>query len=65
VDSVGKKLKAIEEIAKELGLNNIKTHHGREEEIVDDLLQCRKYKNSFDICVGRSVTPMPRFCFWI
>jgi Predicted S-adenosylmethionine-dependent methyltransferase involved in bacterial cell division len=65
VDSVGKKLKAIEEMAKELGLNNIQTHHGRAEEIVDDPLQGRKYKNSFDICVGRSVTAMPRFCFWI
>jgi 16S rRNA (guanine527-N7)-methyltransferase len=65
VDSVGKKLKAIEEMAKELGLNNIKTHHGRAEEIVDDPLQGRQYKNSFDICVGRSVTAMPRFCFWI
>jgi len=65
VDSVGKKLKAIEEMAKELGLDNIKTHHGRAEEIVDDPLNGRKYKNSFDICVGRSVTAMPRFCFWI
>lgn len=65
VDSVGKKLKAIDEMAKELGLDNVRTHHGRAEEIVDDPLLGRQYKNAFDVCVGRSVTAMPRFCFWI
>ena len=65
VDSVGKKLKAVAEMAAELELDNVQTHHGRAEEIVDDPIMRRKYKNSFDICVGRSVTSMPRFCFWI
>lgn len=65
VDSVGKKLKAIEEMTNELGLNNVKFHHGRAEEIVDDPINGRKHKNSFDICVGRSVSSMPKFCFWI
>lgn len=57
VDSVGKKLTAVQEMADELGLTNIQTHHGRAEELVVD--------QKFDICVGRSVTAMPRFCFWI
>jgi len=65
VDSIGKKLKAVEEIVSELGLENVKIHHGRAEEIVDDPIDGRKQKNSFDICVGRSVTSMPRFCYWI
>lgn len=65
VDSVGKKLKAIEEMTMELGITNVKTHYGRAEEIVDDPINGRKHKNSFDICVGRSVTSMPKFCFWI
>lgn len=65
VDSVGKKLKAIEEMVAELGLTNVKTHHGRAEEIVDDPINGRKQKNSFDIVVGRSVSALPRFCFWV
>ncbi len=65
VDSVGKKLQAIEAMVEELGLENVSTHHGRAEEIVDDPVKGRKQKNSFDICVGRSVTSLPRFCFWI
>ena len=65
VDSVGKKLKAINEMATELELDNIVTHHGRAEEIADDPIIGRKHKRKYDICVGRSVTAMPKFCFWI
>lgn len=65
VDSVGKKLKAIAEMATELRLENISTHHGRAEQIADDPLIGRKHRRKYDICVGRSVTAMPRFCFWI
>ena len=65
VDSVGKKLKAIEEMVKELGLENVQVHHGRAEEIVDDPINGRKHKNAYDICVGRSVSALPKFCFWI
>jgi 16S rRNA (guanine527-N7)-methyltransferase len=65
VDSVGKKLKAVEQMVAELGLENVKTHHGRAEELVDDPMTGKRLKNSFDICVGRSVTSMPRFCFWV
>ena len=57
VDSVGKKLKAVQNIADRLGLRNLKTHHGRAE----DLLQEKR----FDICVGRSVAAIPKYCLWI
>jgi len=63
LDSVGKKLKAIDAMLDELQLDNVCTHHGRVEEIVDDPIKGRKEKNSFDICVGRSVTAMPKFAF--
>lgn len=65
VDSVGKKLKAIDDMASDLGLENITTHHGRAEEIANDPIIGRKHKRKYDICVGRSVTSMPKFCFWI
>jgi 16S rRNA (guanine527-N7)-methyltransferase len=65
VDSVGKKLKAVDEMAAELELENIVTHHGRAEAIADDPIIGRTHRQKYDICVGRSVTAMPRFCFWI
>jgi len=66
---VGKKLKAIEEMARELELTNIQTHHGRVEEMVymenDYGSEKGSHKHAYDVCVGRSVTALPRFCFWI
>jgi 16S rRNA (guanine527-N7)-methyltransferase len=55
VDSVGKKLGAVQNMADRLGLPNVRTHHGRAEEL----------QQSFDVCVGRSVAPIPKYCFWI
>jgi 16S rRNA (guanine527-N7)-methyltransferase len=55
VDSIGKKLGAVQDMADTLGLTNVKTHHGRAEQL----------KQKFDICIGRSVAPIPTFCFWI
>ena len=63
VDSVGKKLKAIEEMADELSLDNVSTYHGRAEEMID--LNPKMFQNKFDVCVGRSVAALPKFCFWI
>lgn len=59
LDSVGKKLKAVQNMADELGLENVKTHHGRAEEL--QLAPSEK----FDIALGRSVAALPKFCFWI
>ena len=63
VDSVGKKLKAVEAMAEELGLDNVRVHHGRVEEMVDD--DPRMHRGAYDLCLGRSVTALPKFCFWV
>ena len=55
VDSVGKKLVAVEDMADKLGLTNVKIHHGRAEQLMQ----------KFDVCVGRSVAAIPTYCFWI
>mmetsp|Transcript_25626 Transcript_25626/g.38301 ORF Transcript_25626/g.38301 Transcript_25626/m.38301 type:complete len:379 (-) Transcript_25626:221-1357(-) len=62
VDSVGKKLRAVEEMVEELGLDNCVTYHGRAEEMTD---LNPDYRSKFDVCVGRSVAALPKFCFWI
>jgi 16S rRNA (guanine527-N7)-methyltransferase len=58
VDSVGKKLTAVQEMAQELGLTNVQTHHGRAEEMWQD-------HGTFDVCVGRSVAALPKYCLWM
>ncbi len=55
IDSVGKKLKAVEEFAKQLELKNIKTIHWRAEEIGQD----PKYRESFDFVVSRATAFFP------
>lgn len=54
VDSIGKKIKVVNEVAKELGLSNVKGEHARAEEI----------KEQFDFIVSRAVTAMPKFLKW-
>jgi 16S rRNA (guanine527-N7)-methyltransferase len=51
VDSIGKKLKVIEAIAKETGLTNIRTIHSRAEQIAP---------NKYDLC-SRAVAPLRIF----
>ena len=51
VDSIGKKIKVVRAVAKELGLKNVKTAHERAENIND----------KFDFVVSRAVTRMPAF----
>ncbi|MBL7771974.1 MAG: 16S rRNA (guanine(527)-N(7))-methyltransferase RsmG [Chitinophagaceae bacterium] len=55
-DSIRKKLTVVEEVAKGIGLTNVKTHWGRVEEI--------KSKNSFDIAVSRAVAPLGDLWQW-
>ncbi len=55
VDSIGKKLKVVNAVAQELGLENIKTTHDRVENI----------KNQYDFIVSRAVTKMPDFVKWV
>ncbi len=54
VDSIGKKIKVVEAIAKELGLTNVRAEHARVEKI----------KEQFDFIVSRAVTAMPSFLNW-
>lgn len=55
VDSIGKKIKVVNEIATAIGLKNLKAEHKRAEEV----------KEQFDFIVGRAVTNMPAFYGWV
>ena len=54
VDSIGKKIKVVSEVAQGLGLENVKSVHGRAE----------KQKGQFDFVVSRAVTNMSDFVKW-
>ncbi len=54
VDSTQKKLKVIDEIAKELAIDNITTVHGRAEELGRN----DHYRASFDLVVSRAVADL-------
>jgi len=54
VDSIGKKLKVVNDIAEQLELNNIKTLHIRAEQV----------EEKFDFIVSRAVTKLPDFLKW-
>lgn len=54
VDSIGKKVKVVLEIARELGLKNVQATHGRAEE----------QKGQYDFIVSRAVTNMSDFVKW-
>ncbi|HAJ99893.1 MAG TPA: 16S rRNA (guanine(527)-N(7))-methyltransferase RsmG [Bacteroidales bacterium] len=55
VDSVGKKIKVVKEVAAALGLQNIDAQHSRAEEIGEE----------FDFVVCRAVTQLPVFVQWV
>lgn len=55
VDSIGKKIKVVEAVAADLGLENVRASHCRAEEI----------KDSFDFIVSRAVTKMDTFVGWV
>lgn len=55
VDSIGKKIKVVNEIAKALELNNVKAEHIRAENV----------KGDFDFIVSRAVTKMDDFVKWV
>jgi len=55
VDSIGKKIKVVNEVAQELGLENVSAFHQRAESM--------KYK--YDFIVSRAVTQMPEFIKWV
>ena len=55
VDSIGKKIKVVNEVAKALGLDNVVGIHERAEKI----------KEKYDFVVSRAVTAMPLFLPWV
>lgn len=55
VDSIGKKIKVVDEVAKAIGLQNVKTRHCRAEEVT----------LKFDFVVSRAVTALPEFMKWV
>ncbi len=55
VDSIGKKIKVVDEVTEGLGLKNVKTTNSRVEEI----------KGEFDFIVSRAVAVMPSFVSWV
>lgn len=55
VDSIGKKIKVVNAVAEELGLQNVKAYHERAE----------KVKDKFDFIVSRAVTRMNNFIPWV
>ena len=54
VDSIGKKIKVVNEVAQAIGLKNVKGIHERAENI----------DQQFDFIVSRAVTAMPTFLQW-
>ena len=55
VDSIGKKIKVVNEVAKTIGLTNVEAIQARAEDV----------KQKFDFIVSRAVTTMPDFILWI
>ena len=55
VDSIGKKLKVVNEVAEGLGLQNVTTVHDRIENVTE----------KFDFVVSRAVAAMPTFVHWV
>ena len=55
IDSIGKKIKVVEGVCKEVGITNIRTINGRVEQLDE----------RFDYIVSRAVTEMPRFVGWV
>lgn len=56
VDSIGKKIKVVNEVAEGIGLKNVSTIHGRVEEIKG---------RTFDYAVSRAVAPLNDLWKWI
>jgi 16S rRNA (guanine527-N7)-methyltransferase len=54
VDSIGKKIKVVNKVAEGLGLENVKTTHGRVEDVND----------TYDFIVSRAVAQMETFVRW-
>jgi 16S rRNA (guanine527-N7)-methyltransferase len=57
LDSIGKKVMVVEDMAKKLKLQNVEIRRGRVEEMPK--------KRSYDFVIGRAVTGLPTFFKWV
>ena len=55
IDSIGKKIKVVQDIAQQIGLQNVETLQIRAEQL----------NESFDFVVSRAVTDLPTFYGWV
>ncbi len=55
IDSIGKKIKVVEDVAEKLGLNNVEARHARAQEVPD---------NIYDFIVSRGVTKLKTLKGW-
>ena len=55
IDSIGKKINAVQHIANALALHNVVTHQVRAEAVAE----------KFDFVLGRAVTKLDVFCSWV
>lgn len=55
VDSIGKKIKVVNEVAQALGLKNVRAEHKRAEDV----------KEKFEFVISRAVTEFPSFYRWM
>jgi 16S rRNA (guanine527-N7)-methyltransferase len=57
IDAVDKKLRFIDHVARELGLGNVQSLHGRVEQL--------KPAQAFDTVITRAFAPLPRLATWV
>ncbi len=57
LDAVDKKLRFIDHAARELRLGNVRTAHGRVEQL--------KHAQAFDTVIARAFAPLPRLASWV
>ena len=57
LDSIGKKVMALDDMVSKLDLKNVEVLHGRVEEMPK--------KRSYDFVIGRAVTALPTFFKWV
>jgi 16S rRNA (guanine527-N7)-methyltransferase len=55
IDSIGKKIRVVEEVASAVGLSNVTAQQIRAEELVN---------KKFDVVVSRAVAPLKELCTW-
>ncbi|MDR1245483.1 MAG: 16S rRNA (guanine(527)-N(7))-methyltransferase RsmG [Clostridiales Family XIII bacterium] len=55
IDSLGKRVRVIEDILRRLDLTNVRAVHGRAEDIARDV----SFRGVFDLCVSRAVARLP------